>query len=277
MHFTVKEYLSISLNYITYHLQKWVDKSVIILKNEVEKLEKEGWKIRRENGLLRLENKKGEKFYLRTKSSDLDVFNQIIVNKSYSMLVDYALKKELSIETIVDCGANIGLFSVFIKKHFPNSKIVAIEPFTPNLAIAKKNFDANKLFIKTIEGAVWSQKTKLAVSRDFRDGREWAITMAEKENAEIESFTLIEIMRMANIKNIDILKIDIEGAESQLFDKELSDVSFLECTNMIAIEIHDEFHCREKIELLLNEFGFELNNDGELTIGIKSLKNGKKN
>jgi hypothetical protein len=47
-----------------------------------------------------------------------------------------------------------------------------------------------------------------------------------------------------------------------------SDVSYLSKTKCVAIEIHDEFNCRQEIYNLLEKYNFEYFNSGELTIGI---------
>lgn len=73
-------------------------------------------------------------------------------------------------------------------------------------------------------------------------------------------------MEQNNFDCIDILKMDIEGAEKELFAA--SDLSFLKHTKCIAIEIHDEFNCRNSIYQRLADYGFTRFNAGELTIGV---------
>ena len=53
-----------------------------------------------------------------------------------------------------------------------------------------------------------------------------------------------------------------------VFANTASDISFLAITKCIAIEIHDEFNCREAICKILKNYGFSLFNSGELTIGV---------
>jgi len=64
--------------------------------------------------------------------------------------------------------------------------------------------------------------------------------------------------------------MDIEGSEKEVFTNPNSDVSFLAITKCIAIEIHDEFDCREAIYEILTKYGFLLFNSGELTIGVNT-------
>ncbi len=71
-----------------------------------------------------------------------------------------------------------------------------------------------------------------------------------------------------NFHTIDILKIDIEGSEKEVLTSPKADVSYLAKTKCVAIEIHDEFDCRESIYEVLRQYNFEFFNSGELTIGI---------
>ena len=75
-------------------------------------------------------------------------------------------------------------------------------------------------------------------------------------------------MQQLNFETIDVLKIDIEGSEKQLFMDTDAASEFLCKTKYIAIEIHDELDCREQINAVLttNQFDYFLQ-DG-LTIGV---------
>ena len=66
---------------------------------------------------------------------------------------------------------------------------------------------------------------------------------------------------------VDLLKIDIEGAERFIFEDDALVAAFLGRTRFIVIEIHDEFNVRERICRCLAVNGFEYFDVGELTIG----------
>ncbi len=75
---------------------------------------------------------------------------------------------------------------------------------------------------------------------------------------------------MQNWQIVDLLKIDIEGAELELFS-DAENVQFLANVKLITIEIHDEFECRMNIEDIIQSYGFLIFHSGELTIGINKL------
>lgn len=68
---------------------------------------------------------------------------------------------------------------------------------------------------------------------------------------------------------IDVLKIDIEGAEVILFDKDRTQIDWLNRVRYVAIEIHDS-HARSNILDLLKEYGFAILSTGEITIALRS-------
>ena len=121
-----------------------------------------------------------------------------------------------------------------------------------------------------MHGGVWNKNTPLLINRNFRDGKEWSIRLienVEENNNTISGFCLSSIINKMPTM-IDILKIDIEGAEKELFNDETYVASFLQKVKCIAIEIHDEFNCRNNIYQLLQKNNFFHFNSNELTIGL---------
>ncbi len=205
-------------------------------------------------------------------SSDLDVFGQIYTFEEYKPLVEIFRKhfpegKELN---IIDAGSNIGLTTVFLSKHFPEARFIAVEPDSNNFEIMSSNFKLNEILqVEKIKGGVWSRNTHLKIISDFRDKNHWSIRVEETKDAtELPAFSINYLLAVAQWNTIDILKIDIEGSEKEVFTGANADVSYLAKTKCIAIEIHDEFHCREAIYAILDHYNFDYIESGELTIGI---------
>ncbi len=68
-------------------------------------------------------------------------------------------------------------------------------------------------------------------------------------------------MKSHSLKTIDILKIDIEGAETELFLEYPIIDQILINTKVVIIEIHDEFNIREKIYAVLKKNRFIIHED----------------
>ena len=139
-----------------------------------------------------------------------------------------------------------------------------------NFNVLKENIALNNSNAKLIHGGIWSKNAFLNIVRDFRDFSDWAIRVEESDVVtDLKAYSIVEIIKEANWKTIDILKMDIEGSEKKVFEKD-ADTSFLKITKCIAIEIHDELDCRDAIYKVLNESGFSVTNVGETTIGINT-------
>jgi FkbM family methyltransferase len=208
-------------------------------------------------------------------SSDMDVFNQMFWLKEYESVADSFKKHFDHADTvnILDAGANIGLTSVYFSHLFTKAKLICIEPDDSNFDSLGFNLNANGVSnVEKIKGGIWSKNANLKLVSDFRDKNDWSFRVVEtQEKSGLEAFSIPYLMEKYGMKTIDILKIDIEGSEKEIFGA-ASDTSFLNSVKCIAIEIHDEFNCREMIYEVLKKYNFDFYEDADLTIGInKSL------
>lgn len=234
------------------------------------------------NGFLKQENRKSFVSYypdfkatikLRKRpSSDLNVFAQIYQYDEYKPLVE-AYKRHFSHDkklNVIDAGSNIGLTSVYLSKYFPTSDFITIEPDSSNFESVVFNLETNGIKSATrIKGGLWSRNANLKIVNDFRDQKDWSIRVEETdEDADLKAFSINYLMKEYKFEIIDILKIDIEGSEKEVFTGKAADISFLAKTKCIALEIHDEFDCRADINAILKNYNFKCFESGELTIGI---------
>ena len=150
---------------------------------------------------------------------------------------EYAFKLNTAPKTILDCGANIGLASLFFANEFPQATIIAIEPDADNFKYLLLN-TAGYPNIYCIRAAIWPREASLNI-QDPGAGN-WSLqtrAVTEQSAATIESITISQILERYQWPGIDLLKIDIEGAEKELFSSDYED--WLNRTSAIAIELHD--------------------------------------
>jgi FkbM family methyltransferase len=212
-------------------------------------------------------------YRIRKKSTDFLVFEQVILKHEYKPFLElikkYSQNKGLN---LVDAGSNVGFASLYLNEHLNINRIVSIEPSKENIKNLKENFHSNSITnIHIYETGLWEKKTRLKLDTNFRDGREWSLRLIETNENDPDGFDCISIENIFNdekIEIIDILKIDIEGGEKEVFKAFEKDNSILSKIKFIAIEIHDEVADRVKINTQLLNAGFEIETVGETTIGV---------
>jgi FkbM family methyltransferase len=153
---------------------------------------------------------------------------------------EYQSPFEIEPRVIVDAGANIGMSTIYFANRYPNSRIIAIEPEGSNIRILKRNccFFPN---VKIIQGALWSSSGEVSLTNHGKEP--WTFAVAEgpvpDANSKVKSYSMLDILEIANADRIDLLKLDIEGAEKELFSSD-SDL-WLDRVSVLAIELHDRY------------------------------------
>lgn len=170
-----------------------------------------------------------EAVFLRPGTSDLDVLLQFLSDKHYD--INYPV----GINTILDGGANIGLASVFFVNKFPDATIVAIEPDPGNYSILLKNIEPYPQ-IRSLNVGLWSKSAWLNIEN--RSGGEWALMVTESaEPADVMAYSITDIIQIMEIPYFDIVKLDIEGSEKEVFEG--SDLKWLDKVSVLIVEFHD--------------------------------------
>lgn len=178
---------------------------------------------------------KGRQVHMRKGSTDFCVFRQVLVFEQYNVKL---LKRE-KVEVIVDLGANIGLSVLYFKKKYPHARIIAVEPEQENYDLMLKNI-AGLPDIYCLNNAIWNSNRTLGVFDS--GGGEYSYLVKEEdqdEMAAIHSVTINDIIEKYQLLKIDLLKIDIEGSEKELFSGNYA--SWLPKVGCIVIEVHDWF------------------------------------
>ena len=215
----------------------------------------------------------GFKLHIRNQNySDYDVFQQIFCDKEYEIILKMFLLNKFQDQRkiIIDAGANVGYTSVFFSLFLSEPKIFGLEPSGENCKIYLKNIK-NLENIKIYQNALSERSnTFFNLDKSFRDGRDWSISTEENKNGNVKGISIQEIIDENKLNYISLLKMDIEGAERFIF-KKYSNFDFLKITQIIAVEIHDEYDVRLSIYDILRENNFFLFECGELTVGINKL------
>lgn len=169
--------------------------------------------------------------YLRNKTYDIHIFFQIFIREELSFV-----KNHNHLNTIIDAGANIGLSTVYLKSLFPEATILAIEPAKENFLLLQKNLNGYKNLIP-VNAAVTGGKRMVSILNPSSNVASFQVGVSESLNT-ILSNTLEGFINDCAFEKIDLVKMDIEGSEKEVFEE--IDNSVLQKVQAFAIEIHEE-------------------------------------
>lgn len=189
-------------------------------------------------------------FILRTNTSDFKVAQQIFEADEYG-IVNISTPK-----IIFDIGANIGASPVYFARKYPDAIIYAFEPEANNFELLRKNA-APYLNIIPIRAGVTAQSQRKEVIN--RKTGQWGFTLLDNvENAAstgqwVDCTSIGDFMRQHNIDKIDLLKMDIEGGEREIF---LHADEWIANVRHIVAELHDRIipGCTDAFEEAIVDF-----------------------
>lgn len=175
--------------------------------------------------------------HLRIPSSDVPTFSQIFKRKEY----DFDARREPKF--IVDAGANIGLASIYFANRFPEAKIIAIEPEKSNYDLLEKNVSPYKNVVP-VQAALWHEDCVInLVDPALGNSGFMTQTTDNTENAlcnnilhEVKAMTVDTLMKDHGFPHIDILKMDIEGAELEVFS---TSSTWIDKVDALIVELHE--------------------------------------
>ena len=173
-------------------------------------------------------------FSVRLKTSDVYVFKEVFIDEAYDLSFLH-----LNPRIIVDAGANVGFSTIFLAHAYPLARIFAVEPEESNFQMLLKNtkFYPN---VVPIHAALWPTEKKLQIANPSTEKWAFQVTESTKKPAEtVDALTMDKLFLITKTKNIDLLKLDIEGSEVDLFSENCD--NWLGRTNAIIIELHDRF------------------------------------
>jgi len=171
---------------------------------------------------------------------------------------EYECSFRNDVEFILDAGANIGIASIYFANRYPEAKILSIEPEGENFELLKENCVPYPNIVP-VHAAIWHCRGQVPVT-DPQKGA-WGFrtidsgTGAANELVEYaQGITIDQLMNQYDFPRIDLLKVDIEGAEKSVFE---TSAAWLERVQMIMIELHDRFApgCRAALEAALTQDG----------------------
>jgi FkbM family methyltransferase len=151
----------------------------------------------------------GLTLYLRHNTRDVDVLREIFVWGEYEMPEEVVARVSPR-PIVLDVGANIGLFGLFIYGRYPDARVISVEPDRGNAALLERCISANRL------GDRWTTVVACASTGPgvirFRSG----LFCDSHIDPDGDPVPAVDLFDLAD--EIDLLKMDIEGGEWPIID-----------------------------------------------------------
>jgi FkbM family methyltransferase len=150
---------------------------------------------------------------------------------------------------LVDAGANIGFSAVYFARRWGATPIVAVEPDAANVALLRHNLEQNGIEAVVVAAAVGARdgEAKFAPHHDANLGR-----LSDEGEVSVPLLSMDSILGRLGNGGAAFLKMDIEGAEAEVFD---GDLSWLASVRGVMMEVHPAVADEARIVGLLNESG----------------------
>jgi FkbM family methyltransferase len=204
-----------------------------------------------------IEFKNGVKAIIRNKSDAIAFFEIFFLNTN-DYMDEYKIKEK---NIVVDVGAHIGYFSIYSSLNAKGGKIFAFEPYAESFEILKRNLEINQIKNVIPQNLAVAKKTgtsSLYLKNNFAIGNTIYKNKNTDKKIDIKTISLKDIIETNNILEIDILKLDCEGAE---YDILLNlDNQTIQKINKIVSEMHPniENFKVENVKDFLSLHGFEV-------------------
>ena len=175
--------------------------------------------------------------YLRARTTDALVLKEFLLHGNF----DFAPHVTPPPRFIVDAGANIGLISAFLATRFPEARIVALEIDPGNFEALRRNARPYPR-VTPVHAGLWSLATTLTIANP--DSGEWAYRAKEqpeegehRSDQSVPALTVADLMRQFDAREVDVLKVDIEGGELEVFGPAAEE--WVDRVGLIAVELHE--------------------------------------
>lgn len=198
-------------------------------------------------------HREGGGLSLRLNTTDILVWASVFQREEYGASLPFEPR------VIVDAGAYTGLSSVYFARKYPQARVLALEPDASNFELLKQN-SAPFANIVPLNNALWYEEG--SVELYDRNRGHWAFSVCPPTSEthsggqRVGALTIPALMAIAQTDVIDILKIDVEGAEREIFEHS---AEWIGRVGAIFAELHDRLRpgCTAAFEVATVSFSHQ--------------------
>lgn len=212
---------------------------------------------------------RGRRLAVRLGTSDILVLNSVFERQ------DYGIELFPPPVTIIDAGAYTGFSAIYFAEKYPAATILALEPDPSNFALLVHNTRPYPNVVP-LSQALWHRDGRIDLQDPGTghwgfyvapDPPQAAQALAQGEAAQVEAVTMRTLIERFALERIDLLKINVEGAEREIFEHS---GDWIGRVGAIFAALHDRFlpGCTEAFETATASFGRVVHREG-MTCAIR--------
>ena len=154
-------------------------------------------------------------------------------------------------DVVVDLGANVGFATLYFARRYGARTCVAVEPDPDNARLLRRNLEQNGIRAIVFEAAVGSEdgEASFATAAEANLGR----LTADEDGIPVRVLSMPTVLAQLEGNRVDLLKIDIEGGEGDLF---AGDTGWLDRVDAIMMELHSTVVATAPIVSRIESHGF---------------------
>lgn len=172
----------------------------------------------------------GARLAYRLNRGDIQGIREVWIDRIYRMPAPHRFG------VIVDLGTNIGLTSVWLQREYGADLLIGVEPDPANAELARRNLRANGVPGKVLQAAIGPSDGEARFSAPEGASNLGRLSSSGNVVRQISMNTVLA--ELAPGQRIDLLKLDVEGAEQELLLA--GDISWLERVEAIIAEFHPD-------------------------------------
>ena len=190
-------------------------------------------------------------------TTDAAVYQEVVLGRELEIPV------KIQPRFIIDGGAYVGYSSIFFSKEYPDAKVLSVEANADNFAVLQENVSRFPQ-VSAIHAAIYTEEGTITMedpvneawAHRVKSGKEAAPDGGRLTSAEVRATTIQRLLEESGEPRIDLIKLDIEGVEYDLFQS--GNLGWLERTGAVLIECHDKFRpgCSALVKTELESRGF---------------------
>ncbi|HEY4415311.1 MAG TPA: FkbM family methyltransferase [Verrucomicrobiae bacterium] len=203
--------------------------------------------------------------FIRIGTTDVEVLQQVLLDHEYEFTLP------ITPAVIIDAGANIGFASVYFANKYPDARIIALEPDPSNFKLLQMNTVAYPQ-IKALNMALWNESKPINLFSP-QGGHSGFRTLEKSDDSlqhygKTDAITIDDLLQQYKLDFIDILKMDIEGAEREVFQ---SSANWINQVKVFMVELHESYKpgCTEAFNTAVAGFQPIITQKGETLLCLR--------